>query len=92
VFRWYHASWQGEKWKEFVRKYAAQFTARFGKSIAPEGSLLSRNLMTVLNKTRGKELVDVLLFLHTRELPAIETDFRIVTVRYEPAEGEYVEL
>ena len=92
IFRWYHENWKGEDWGEFVRKHAREFKEKFEKNIAREGSLLSKNLMTVLNKTRGRKLVDVLLFLHRREPPRIQTNFRIVTIKYELADGEYIEL
>ena len=92
IFRWYHENWEGEEWEEFVRRRAREFRERFGKNMPREGSLLSQNLMTVLNKTRGRKLVDVLLFLHRKEPPRIQTNFRIVTIKYELADGEYIEL
>jgi len=92
IFRWYHENWKGENWKGFARKYASEFRGKFQKKIAPEGSSLTQNLMTVLGNTRGRKLVDVLLFFHRRKLPRIETHFKIVTIKYEPVDGEYIEL
>jgi len=93
IFRWYHENWKEEKWKDFVQKHAHEFRRKFGKNIPRENSLLCQNLITVLNRTRGKKLVDVLLFLHRRkELPRIKTNFRVVTIKYKQAEGEYIEL
>jgi len=84
IFRWYHENWKQESWGEFVRKHAQEFKEKFRKNIAPESSLLSKNLMTVLREMRGRKLVDVLLFLHRREPPKIQTTFKVVTIRYEP--------
>jgi hypothetical protein len=92
IFRWYYENWKQEDWKEFVRKHAQEFKEKFGKNIASEGSLLSKNLMTVLKEMRGRKLVDVLLFLHRREPPKIQTTFRVVTIKYEPTDREYIEL
>lgn len=92
IFRWYHENWKGEKWSEFVQKHAEEFKEKFGKNISGEHSLLSQNLMTVLNKTRGRKLIDILLFLHRKEPPRIQTNFEVVKIKYEPADGEYIEL
>jgi len=92
IFRWYHENWKGEGWKEFVRKHAHEFRRNFDKNIAPAGSLLSQNLMTVLNSTRGRKLVNILLLFHRGELPKIETRFKVVTLKYKLADGEYIEL
>ena len=92
IFRWYHENWKGENWKEFAQKHAQEFRTKFGRSIVRENSLLSQNLMRVLNKTRGKKLVDILLFLHRKEPPRIQTNFKVVKIKYEPTEGEYLEL
>jgi hypothetical protein len=93
IFRWYHESWKGEKWKDFVSKYADEFRRKFRKNIPREDSLLCQNLITVLSKTQGRKLVDVLLFLHRKkELPRIKTNFKVVTIMYKLAEGEYIEL
>jgi hypothetical protein len=82
-----------EKWKDFVQKYADEFRRKFKKSIPREDSLLRRNLITVLKRTHGKKLVDVLLFLHRKkELPRIKTNFKVVKIEYELADGEYIEL
>jgi hypothetical protein len=92
IFRWYHENWKGENWKEFAQKHAQEFRAKFRKNIAGERSLLSQNLMTVLGKTRGRKLINVLLFLHRKEPQKIETTFKVVKIKYEPADGEYIEL
>jgi hypothetical protein len=92
IFRWYHENWKGENWKEFAQKHAQEFRAKFRKNIAGERSLLSQNLMTVLGKTRGRKLINVLLFLHRKEPPKIETTFKVVKIKYEPADGEYIKL
>jgi len=92
IFEWYHKNWREEDWKEFVRKCTHEFREKFKINIAPEGSLLSQNLMTVLKWTRGRKLVNVLLFLHKGEIPKIETSFKVVTIKYKLADGEYIEL
>lgn len=92
IFSWYHENWKGENWKEFAQKHAREFRAKFRKNIAGEHSLVSQNLMTVLGKTRGRKLINVLLFLHRKEPPKIETTFKVVKIKYEPADGEYIEL
>lgn len=66
---------------------------KFGKNIPGEDKLLCQNLITVLSRTRGRNLVDVLLFLHRKkELPKIKTNFKVVKIEYELAEGEYIEF
>ena len=92
ILRWYHETWDGEEWSNFVEKYEDAFFHRFMKSIAPTGSLLSQNLITVLSEMRGRAVKDVLLYFYVSELPKIETDFNIVRVRYRPTIGNYVEL
>jgi hypothetical protein len=92
IFRWYHENWKGESWKEFVQKHDEEFRKKFYKNIAPVNSLLSKNLMTVLKQTQDKELIDVLLFFHTKKPPKIETSFKEVTLKYKLADGEYTEL
>lgn len=92
IFRWYHENWKEEKWSEFAQKHAQEFKARFGKSIPKEDSLLSRNLRTILKYTRGRTLVDVLLFLHRKKPPKIQTSFKVVKIKYEPTDGEYIRL
>lgn len=46
--------------------------------------------MTVLKHTCGKRLVDVLLFLHRKKPPKIETSFEVVKIKYKPTDGEYI--
>jgi len=92
IFRWYHENWKKESWTEFVQKHDYEFRKDFGKNIAPAESLLSKNLKTILKRTQRKELVDVLLFFHRREPPKIETSFKVVTLKYRLADGEYTEL
>jgi len=92
IFRWYHENWKGGSWKVFVQKHSREYKRNFEKNIAPLGSLLSQNLMTVLNRTRGRKLVDVLIFFHRGELPKIETSFKVVTIEYRLTDGEYIEL
>jgi len=92
IFRWYHENWKEEDWKEFARKHSPEFRTKFEKSIPSEGSLLSKNLRTILRRTRGKKLVNVLLFFHRREPPNIKTDFEVVRIQYELSDGEFIEL
>lgn len=92
IFRWYHESWKGESWSEFVKKHAQEFKETFGKNIAREDSLLSNNLKTTLKQMQGRKLVNVLLFLYRRETPKIQTNFKVVTIKYEPTNEEYIEL
>ncbi|MEM2146756.1 MAG: hypothetical protein QW279_15440, partial [Candidatus Jordarchaeaceae archaeon] len=74
------------------QKYTQEFKAKFGKSIPKEESLLCQNLMTVLKYTGGKRLVGVLLFLHRKKPPKIQTSFKVVKIKYEPTDGEYIGL
>jgi hypothetical protein len=90
IFRWYHENLKEEKWSEFAQKHAREFRAKFGKSIPREDSVLSKNLRTVLRYTCERKLVDVLLFLHRKKPPIIQTRFRVVKIKYEPKDGEYI--
>lgn len=92
IFKWYHNNWNGEDWRTFIEKFSDDFYNRFQKPIAPEGSLLSRNLLTVLKKTNGKLLKNVLLFLHQGDEPKFDTDFKIVSLIYQPIYGNYIGL
>jgi len=91
ILAWYHSNWSGEKWGEFIEKYEDEFEEKFQCKIAPEGSLLSQNLQTVLEYIRGKELRNVLIFFHRGELPEINTDFDIIEIEYEPTHGNFIE-
>ena len=91
ILAWYHKTWRGEDWKEFIKEHGDGFYERFRAKIAPQGSLLSENLQTVLEYIRGKDLRDVLLFIHRGELPEIETDFEIIEIEYEPTHGHFLE-
>jgi hypothetical protein len=95
IFKWYHENWEGEDWKDFIKKHKEEFEREFGKKMAPAGSLLSRNLLTIMKGTHGKKLVNVLLFLHHKhetELPEIKTTFKKVLIKFKYADGEYAEI
>lgn len=92
IFRWYNENWNGVDWNDFALMYAEKFKRKFGKPIPRKGTLLARNLTTILSKTRGKKVVDVLLFLHHKaEFPVIKTHFKKVIIKFRFAEGEYAE-
>ncbi|UCE39470.1 MAG: hypothetical protein JSW00_09690 [Thermoplasmata archaeon] len=73
-------------------KYRAEFEKKFQCKIAPIGSLLSHNLQTILKYVRGKELRNVLLYIHMGELPEIETNFEVVDLKYKPTDGNFIAL
>lgn len=92
MLKWYHENWKGEEWSMFAQSNADSFKNKFKRPIAPEGSLLCENLVTVLKIMQGRELRNVLLFFHRGNVPQIDSDFKIVKVEYEPAEGNYIEF
>ncbi|MCW3992059.1 MAG: hypothetical protein NWE79_05075, partial [Candidatus Bathyarchaeota archaeon] len=51
-----------------------------------------QNLQTVLKIISGKELENVLLYLHMGKPIDIATDFKIVNIEYETTYGSYIEL
>lgn len=95
ILAWYHEAYSGEDWKDFIEEQGRSFHERFSRErdvkIAPQGSLLSFNLQTVLKNISGKELRNVLLFIHRGELPKIETNFEIIEIEYEPTHGNFLE-
>ncbi len=92
IFRWYHENWKKENWTEFIQKHDYEFRKDFGKNIAPAEELAQQKPADYLKRTQRKELIDVLLFFHRREPPKIETSFKIVTLKYRLADGEYTKL
>jgi len=95
IFEWYHKNWEGEDWNDFTKNHTEEFEHMFGKKVAPTGSLLSRNLLTIMKRTHGKKLVNVLLFLyhkHKTELPEIKTAFTKVLIEFKYSDGEYAEI
>jgi len=92
IFRWYNENWNGENWDDFARRHAEEFKRKFRKTIPRKGTLLTKNLTTILSKTMGKKVVDVLLFLHHKAgLPVMKTHFEKVIIKFTFAEGEYAE-
>lgn len=70
IFRWLAERWPTPHptWREFRAAREPEFRAAFGnRPLAPEGSVLARNLEYVLNKVvsdPNKEIKDVVLFFH----------------------------
>ena len=92
IFRWYHENWNGVDWDDFAQRHAEEFKRKFEKKIPTKDKLLAKNLITILSKTRGKKLVDVLLFLHHKaELPIMKTHFEKVIIEFTFVEGEFAE-
>jgi len=92
IFKWYHENWKGEDWKHFAQRHADEFKGKFNKSIAPKGSLLSQNLITILKSMRGRELKNVLLYFYRESIPQMDTHFEIVKIKYHPTYDNYVAI
>ncbi len=103
VLRWYLDRWFQEppaNWPSFVAHESHSFQAEFpGLRLAPEGSVLARNLRFLLDKlsTYGHDIRDALLYLTAAKgaLPcAVEPKgFTLVTLPYRPLEASnYFEL
>lgn len=54
MLEWYHEKWNGKDWNGLVMKHGTEFKDLFGRKIAPAGSPLSRNLVTVLKQMSGR--------------------------------------
>ena len=94
ILTWYHNNWKGENWDSFVESNRVQFSNTFeGKLIAPTGSLLSKNLQTILSLLHEvKQLEDVLLFLYKKKRPLFDIPerFKKVIIKYIPTYDNFM--
>jgi hypothetical protein len=95
IFEWYLNHWGSKysgNWQAFVDEEGKNF--RFGKKMAPAGSLLARNLESILSSllehcticTAQNNVEDVLLFFYnaknSRPLTDTNSMFRLVNIEY----------
>lgn len=108
ILEWYHETLKGEKseeWNSFAKLNNPAFKEKFtyfvgekekrvekSKYILSSITILGKNLQTVLKIISGKELENVLLYLHMGKPIDIATDFKIVNIEYETTNGNYIEL
>jgi len=108
ILKWYHKNWEGELgdgWDEFTKKNNPDFREEFtyfveengkmvekSKYIPSSDTILGQNLQTVLKIISGKEIENVLLYLHRGKPIDIAPDFKIVKIEYETKLGNYIEL
>jgi len=95
ILEWYHDNWKGEigeDWDEFAKKNTLSFSEKFSRDIPSSNTMLSQNLQSVLNLMIGKEIENVLLYLHRGKPTGIDTDFKIIELEYETIYGNFIEL
>ena len=105
ILEWYHDNWKGEEWDVFARVNNPSFKEKFTYFVKEEGkrvkkskyipssdTILGQNLQTVLKIISGREIENVLLYLHRGKPIDIDTDFKIVKIEYETKLGNYIEL
>ncbi|MBA7612958.1 hypothetical protein ES703_20200 [subsurface metagenome] len=95
ILKWFHDNWKGEvgeDWDGFARKNNLSFSEEFSRDIPSSNTILSQNIQAVLNLMIGKEIENVLLYLHRGKPTGIDTDFKIVELEYETIYGNFIEL
>lgn len=108
ILQWYHDNWKGEvgeDWDEFAEKNKPDFKDEFTYFVEKKGkrvkmfkyipsadTILGENLQTVLKTISGKDIKNVLLYLHRGKTVDIDTDFKIIKIEYETTYGNYIEL
>lgn len=107
IFSWYLTHWSKNylhNWQTFINEHQEDF--KFGnKTIAPEDSLLARNLELILDKLQGncrsypseKNIKNVLLFFYNAEKskPPTKTNdaFKLIPIEYNrEIKGNFVTL
>jgi hypothetical protein len=96
IFSWYLTHWKKKylnDWQKFMKEHQSDF--KFGnKTLAPEGSLLARNLELILSKLQENcrscpsedNIKNVLLFFYNAEKskPPTKTNkiFRLIPIKY----------
>ena len=102
IFAWYYRNWDGRRyhsWQEFKEANEAAFPFE-NRRIAPEDSILARNLEFVLNKLHnhgcsGKGIRNVLLYFYDGrrskqikrvKVPGRGIAFEVVNIEY----GQYI--
>lgn len=102
IFSWYFMNWSAQQyrnWSEFSNALQNGFMCRFSnRRIAPEESILARNLEFVLSRLhqhcdKGKRLRNALLYFYnskrSRQIERVtvdgrNTNFEVVNIDYEP--------
>jgi hypothetical protein len=111
IFSWYFMKWEAQhyrNWKEFCNASQKDFRSNFpAKKIAPEESILARNLEFILKKLhehckRDKELKNVLLYFYnsnkSKQIKKVITDgldvnFEVINMEYgQHISGNFISL
>lgn len=111
IFSWYFMNWSAQQyrnWGEFSNALQNGFMSKFpSRKIAPDKSILARNLEFVLSKLherceKGKEPKNVLLYFYNRNrskqiekvtMNGGNTNFEVINIDYEPyISGNFISL
>ena len=107
IFSWYLTHWNkkySNDWKRFVKEQQPNFQKEFkGKTIAPVGKLLARNLDFILTKSveqrekiSSDNIKNILLFFYNAEKskkPTKIKDFTLIPIDYsKEIQGNFVDL
>jgi hypothetical protein len=106
VFSWYLKHWNRKylrNWQSFINEQQNNFNIE-NKTIAPKGSLLSRNLEFILNKIQNRcesisesNIKNVFLFFYNSEKSTYPTktndSFRVIPIDYnKEIEGNFITI
>jgi len=107
IFSWYLTHWDkkySNDWKRFIKEQQPDFQKKFkGKTIAPVGKLLVKNLEFILTKSvercekiSSDNIKNILLFFYNTEKskkPTKIRDFTLIPIDYSKAiQGNFVAL
>ena len=107
IFSWYLTHWNkkySNDWKRFVKEQQPDFQKKFkGKTIAPVGKLLVKNLEFILTKSLERcekissdNIKNILLFFYNAEKskkPTKIKDFTLIPIDYsKEIQGNFVDL
>ena len=107
IFSWYLMHWSkrcSNDWKRFAKEQQSDFQKKFkGKTIAPAGKLLAKNLEFILTKSveqcekiSSDNIKNVLLFFYNAEKskkPTKIEDFTLIPINYsKEIQGNFVAL
>jgi hypothetical protein len=96
IFSWYLTHWNRKyfgNWQAFINEHQRDFKIE-NKKIAPKGSLLSRNLESILNKIQEhcrniseSSIKNILLFFFNSEMKSkpptkIDKTFKLIPIDY----------
>jgi len=94
ILKWISKRWKGENWDLFKEKYGENFRSEFlGKYIPSSDSILSKNLMTILDELKGKSINNVMFYFFRKNRPGNTPEcFSIIWFRYKTTHKNFIGL